>query len=438
ELMAYESWRKKDKIIEILSSDFKPFIEMIIEKFPKRTVLRSSDINEDSLKNRLPGFYTTKFVGNVDEAKYLFYLLNAVADICADYLDSDKVAFRSRKQMKDGLGLLAQDVVGRVQGDEFVNQLLGLEKFYPDLSGYLNAAFPDKVIVGFCKGLGSIAVDGKPHYIFEYSRRSGEVKATSAFQQEVTYFENGRIVTKPIDRQVVLSEEFIKHFVENALKFEQKLQFPEGFGLNFEFAIPSLDKLVVYSIQNAPLPVKKGTVAIEVAESPLIKPGGYIGVGSKTFTNFVFMPPPKKDHKNGALACPYEYNFTKYNESHHDYLLFILPKHILIGNTKSPNGTYKFTNTYNAGGIVEVHESEGTHSPSAGATHFANFIRCIDQLFLSGEPTEHYLKLKENFVDKSASALIAGKGEIYMAVDENAKKGVLDLRKVDEIKLYEG
>ncbi len=425
-----------DRIIEILSSDQHSLIDMIVETFPKRAVIRSSDINEDSLKNRLPGFYKTEFVGNFDDSKYRKGVISAIAGILTDYLQADKVAFRSRKEMKDGLGLLVQDVIGRMQGDEYVNELLGIEKFYPDLAGYLNAAFPDKVIVGFCKGLGLIAVEGKEHYVYEYSRSTGKVKKVKELQHEVTFFENGRLTTKSIDKQLTITEEFVRAFVEKVLEFDQRLRFPEGYGLDFEFAIPSLEGGVVYSTQNAPLPIKRGTVAIEPAKSPIVTPASYVGVGSKVFTDFVFIPSPPGIAQRGG-PCPYDYNLSRYNESHSDYLIFILPQHILVGGTES-KGTYKFTNTYNAGGIVEVHEHQSTHAAVSGADHFRNFIRCLDQLFIAGNPTEYYWKMKEGKTPDKNSSLIVGKGEVYMAVDENNNKGVIDLRRIDEIKIYGG
>ena len=65
-----------------------------------------------------------------------------------------------------------------------------------------------------------------------------------------------------------------------------------------------------------------------------------------------------------------------------------------------------------------------------------NFLRGSGQLFLAGEPTDAYWELK-NGAGEPHRNLVAGKGEIYMAVDENTGRGVLDLRRVDEVSIIE-
>jgi hypothetical protein len=415
------------------------YATLIADLFPERVAIRSSDLNEDSFRHRLPGFYTSQLVCRTENEDFIERISSAIFGICIDYLNPDKVAFRLRNKMSNGLGLLVQELVGRVQGDPLVNKMLGVEKFYPDLAGYLNAAFPDKITVDLCKGFGSLLVEGKPHYMLEYSRSTGKIVRISDYQEEALFFENGLQRSAHIDRQVELTDEFVRALVENALGFERELGFPEGQGLDFEFAIPSMEDGIVYNLQNSPMPIKRGTVWIEEPQSPMIKPESYIGVGSKVFRDFAALPMPRtgsESEKLGFLKA-----LARYNETHTDYLLFILPIHILTQGS-GVGEYYRFGDTYNAGGVVEVHDTSSSHSPADGAVHFANYVRSIDQLFLSGEPTEHYQAIQKvlhsQLLDSGRSSIVAGKGEIYLAVDENKKAGALDLRRIDDIGLFEG
>jgi hypothetical protein len=237
----------------------------------------------------------------------------------------------------------------------------------------------------------------------------------------------------------------VKKFAEQVLGLEKLLGFPFGYGLDFEFAIPDLKSKEVYSIQTAPMPITKTNITIEEVSSPIVTYGSGVGAGARVFRNWAFVPEYQSvgtgNHFEGIeinkALCHYDPALASYNEKHKDYLLFILPDHLFKGNITLPNGTFRFTNTYNAGGVVEAMEYACSHDISEGASHFANFMRCIGQLFISGEPTPLYKKLKGNLEFKAIeNRLIIGEGEVYMAVDENAKKGVLDLRKIDKVSFY--